>query len=49
MNTKYSEFLFQTLYMLINNSKEEYGTLFAKIAKSYDEDLQFYVYEAIYE
>lgn len=44
MDTKYSEFLFQTLYILINNPKEEYDTLFAKISKSYDEYLLSDIY-----
>jgi hypothetical protein len=39
MDTKYSEFLFQTLYILINNPKEEYDTLFGKISISYNKYL----------
>jgi hypothetical protein len=35
MDSKYSEFLFQTLYMLIYKSKEEYDLLFGKIEKAY--------------
>ena len=35
MDSKYRAFLFQTLYMLIFKSKEEYDTLFAKIERVY--------------
>jgi hypothetical protein len=35
MDSKYSEFLFQTLYMLVNKSKEEYDLLFGEIEKAY--------------
>jgi hypothetical protein len=35
MDEKYRAFLFQTLYMLIYNSKEEYDLLFGKIEQAY--------------
>jgi hypothetical protein len=35
MDERYRTFLFQTLYMLIHKSKEEYDILFGKIEKAY--------------
>ena len=44
METGYREFLFQTLYMLINKPIEEYDILFGKISKLYDEYLLSDIY-----